>query len=101
MEYKGTVEKKEEFSNKLQEKLDELLKKELKVRVEEVEYEKIGDYCGGKTPSYLPKDKKARIVSFFDDESMFGCPCGGTHGKNNPAYFQIICLNFYFFVISR
>jgi Ser-tRNA(Ala) deacylase AlaX len=37
--------------------------------------EKVAVLCGG-FPSYLPKDKDARVIIV---SGQVGCPCGGTH----------------------
>lgn len=80
MEYSGDISPhlKDTLKSKLEEEINRLIKQGSEVKVQIVPYSEIASLCGGKIPSYLPKDKEARIVTVSD----LGCPCGGTHIKN-------------------
>lgn len=54
--------------------MDQMIKENPNVIIKFVEYDKVKDILGY-TPSYLPKDKPARIVTYGEVSH----PCSGTH----------------------
>ena len=66
MEYLGIIPSAERPAamERLQNAINELIQQSLAVDVKSVKYEDIADNCGGSCPSYMPKGKDARIVTF-------------------------------------
>jgi len=80
VEYEGNIptDKKEHIQKALESEMERLIKEGSDVKVTMADYSQIAELCGS-APSYLPKDKPARIVTLY---GKIGCPCGGTHVKN-------------------
>jgi len=81
VEYEGNVElaQRDEFIKKVQSAVDRIIKDKRPVHAKILDYSKLASAVGGTVPSYLPKDKPARVVTV---EGSAGCPCGGTHVTN-------------------
>ncbi|MEK7471873.1 MAG: alanine--tRNA ligase-related protein [Patescibacteria group bacterium] len=59
---------------KLDEKISEILTRDIKTEIRFVTLEEMASLCRH-VPEYLPKDKPSRVVLYGN----FGVPCGGTH----------------------
>jgi Ser-tRNA(Ala) deacylase AlaX len=76
VEYSGDLgdESKEALTEKLNQKIAEILSRGITTEIRFVDKEEMAKLCRH-VPEYLPKDKPSRVVLYGD----FGVPCGGTH----------------------
>ena len=79
VEYAGELgdETKEAVIEKLNNKIAEILSRDIATEIRFVSKDEMGALCRH-VPDYLPKDKPSRVVLYGD----FGVPCGGTHVAN-------------------
>jgi len=89
VEYEGMIELKQrdDFIKKVQSAVDRLIKEKRPVSAKMFDYSELAPAIGGTIPSYIPKDKPARVVTF---EGSAGCPCGGTHVRNTEEIGNLI-----------